>query len=231
MFGQQFASPVASAAKWIFFGFFGIVLMGFLLGANLKDATWLNSDIAAAEANRIQIENNHQQATYELQERLAAAQNEAEIKQIKRQQSLLDAQYAHDIQALNQDLAHKDLAFRTWMTVLTILAGAFAVALFMSTTVWVGSRAWVYIQSNLRKEEAMAKITPRVEKRVPNLPEREPYDLWNSPAYRRQQKVAAQEEERREREESQALAARMKALTDPAQMSRKDYYKRPLAGD
>ena len=77
----------------------------------------------------------------------------------------------------------------------------------------------------------MAKITPEVEKRIPNLPEREPYDHWNSPDYRHQKRVVAQDEERKDRKEVQALAARMKALTDPVQMSRKEYYKRPLAGD
>lgn len=228
MFGQQFTSPIASAAKWIFFGFFGVILMGFLLGANIKDATWLNSDIAAAQANRINIENAHQQATYELQERLSVAKTEAEIKEIQRQQGLLDAQYAHDIQALNQDLAHKDLAFKTWMTVFTIFGGAFALMLFISTTIWVGSKAWVYIQSAPLKEVPMSKFVPPVKKKIPNLPEREPYDPWNSPNYRRQKRVAAQQEERKEREEMKALAARMKALINPAKMSSQEYKKRPL---
>jgi hypothetical protein len=231
MFGQQLANPFASAAKWIFFGFFGIVLMGFLLGANLKNATWLNSGIAAAEANRISIENAHQQATYELQEQLATAQTEADIQQIHREQQLLDAKYQHDIQALNQDLAHHDFAFKTWMTVLIILAGTFAIILFVITTIWAGSKAWVYIQSNSRKEEGMAKIVPPMEKKISNLPERESYDPWRDPAYRHQQRIAAQDQERKEREEIKALAARMKVFTNPAQMSRKEYFKRPLAGD
>lgn len=222
---QQIQNPIASAAKWIFFGFFGIILMGFLLGANLKDATWLNPGIAAAQADRISIENAHQQATYELKEHLETAKTEAEIKEIERQQTLLDAQYRHDIQALNQDLAHQDLAFRTWMNVLTILAGAFALTLLLGTTIWVGSKAWVYIQSNSRKEEVMAKVAPTMEKRIPNLPEREPYDPWNDPNYRRQKRVAAQDQERKERE------ARMKYVSDPAKMSGDKRNKLPLAGD
>jgi len=234
MFGQQFANPAATAAKWIFLGFFGVVLMGFLLGANIKDATWLNSDIAAAQANRIQIDNAHQQATYELQERLAAAQTEAEIKQIQREQSLLDAQYAHDIQALNQDLAHNDFAFRTWMTVLTILAGAFAVTLFISTTIWVGSKAWVYVQSTPPKEVPMAKYVPSIEQRIPNLPERESYDPWADSNYRRRMKTAAKNQERKEREEqkeAELLAVRITNISDPAKMSGDKRNKLPLAGD
>ena len=86
MYGQQFSNPIASAAKWMFFGFFGVILMAALLGANVKDAKWLNSDIAEAEAQRIQIEAAHQQATYELQEQLAQAQTVAEIQAIQREQ-------------------------------------------------------------------------------------------------------------------------------------------------
>jgi hypothetical protein len=234
MFGQQYTSPTATAAKWIFFGFFGVVLMGFLLGANLKDATWLNSDIAAAEADRITIENVHQQATYELQERLAAAQTEAEIKEIQRQQALLDAQYQHDIQILNQDLAHQDLAFRTWMTVLTILAGALALALLLGTTIWVGSKAWVYIQSNPLMEVPVAKYVPSVEQRIPNLPERELYDPWADPNYRRRMRTAAKNQEQKEREaqkETELLAVRMGYVSDPAKMSGDKRNELPLAGD
>jgi hypothetical protein len=234
MFGQQYASPIASAAKWVFFGFFGVVLMGFLLGTNFKDATWLNSDIAAAQADRIRIENAYQQETYNLQISLAAAKTEAEIREIQRQQALLDAQYQHDIQALNQDLAHRDLAFRTWMTVLTILAGAFALTLLLGTTIWVGSRARVYVQSNLPKEVPMAKNVPQVEQWIPNLPEREPYDPWADPNYRRRMKTAAKKQEQKEREEqkeAEMLEVRMSHFSDPSKMSRDQYGRLSQAGD
>lgn len=234
MFGQQYASPLASAAKWIFFGFFMVVLMGFLLGTNFKDATWLNRDIAAAEADRIKIENAYQQETYNLQIRLDTAKTEAEIREIQRQQALLDAKYAHDIEALSQDLAHRDLAFRTWMTVLTILAGAFALMLLLTTTIWVGSRARVYVQSNLPKEAPMAKNVPPVAQRIPNLPEREPYDPWADPNYRRRMKTAAKNQEQKAREEqkeAELKAACMKHIPDPAKVSRDQYGGLSQAGD
>jgi hypothetical protein len=228
---NSFPNQVSSAAKWIVIAFFGVVMMAILLGANIKDAKWLNSDIAEAEAHRIQVEAVHQQATYEIQERLAAAQTEAEIKEIQRQQALLDAQYQHDIQALNQDLAHQDLAFRTRMTVLTILASTFALLLFVVTVIWVGSRTWVYIQSNSQKENTMAKNIPPVEKWIPNLPEREPYDPWNDPEYQRQQIAAARDQERKEREEIRTIVARMKGLSNAEQVSKSQYNNLPLAGD
>lgn len=208
--------------------------MGVLLGADIKDATWLNSDIAAAEAERIHIENAYQQETYNLQIRLAAAKTEAEIKEIQRQQALLDAQYQHDIQALSQDLAHRDLAFRTWMTVLTILAGAFALTLLLSTTIWIGARARVYVQSNLPNEVPMAKNVPPVAQRIPNLPEREPYDPWADPNYRRRMKTAAKNQEQKAREEqkeAELLAARMTYFSDPAKVSHDQYGGLSQAGD
>lgn len=228
---NSFPNQVSSAAKWIVIAFFGVIIMAILLGANLKDAKWLNSDIAEAEAHRIQVEAAHQQATYEIQERLANAQTEAEIQQIQREQKLLDAQYQHDIQALEQDLAHRDLAFRTWMTVLTILASAFALTLLLGTIIWIGSRAWVYIQANSRKEIAMAKTIPPVTKWIPNLPEREPYDPWMDPEYRRQQRDAARDQERKEREANKTIAARIRGITNAEQMGKDEYNKLPLAGD
>jgi hypothetical protein len=228
---NQFPLSASPAVKWLVIAFFGVILMAILLGANIKDATWINSDIANAEAERIQIETAHQQAAYEIQERLASAQTDAEVQQIQREQKLLDAKYQHDIQVLEQDLAHREIAFRTWMTVFTILASAFALVLFISAIIWVGSRAWVYIQSNSRKENAMAKTIPPVEKWIPNRPEREPYDPWNDPDYRRQQKAAAQDQERKEREEIRTIVARMKDFSKSEQVSKNEYNNLPLAGD
>lgn len=225
---NSFPNQVSSATKWIVIAFFGVIVIAILLGANLKDAKWLNSDIAEAEAQRIQVEAAHQQATYEIQERLAAAQAESEIKQIQREQLLLDAQYQHDIQTLEQDIAHSEAAFRTWMIILTIFGSALALTLCISATIWIGSRAWVYIQSNSRKEAVMAKNIPPVKKRIPNLPEREPYDPWGNPDYRRRYRITAQGRERKEREE-RMIAARMKGLTSSERVSKNEYNNLPLA--
>jgi hypothetical protein len=232
MYNQN--SP-ASGAKWFFFLAMVILLVTFALGFNVKDATWLNREIAIAQADRIKIENAHQQATYELQERLAAAKTEAEIKEIQRQQSLLDAQYQHDIQALSQDLAHRDLAFRTWMTVLTILASAFALAFLISSIILVVSKARVYVHSNLSKEVPMAKYVPPVKQWIPNLPERQPYDalkanqiLFEKRLNERWQEITAEREKQKDLE---LLAARMKYITDPAKMSGDKRNKLPLAAD
>jgi hypothetical protein len=232
---MNYQNGQTTGAKWFVFLAMVILLGAVALGANIKDAKWWNRDIAAAEAERIHVENAYQQETYNLQIRLATAKTEAAIRETQRQQALLDAKYAHDIQALSQDLVHRDLAFRTWMTALTILAGAFALSLLLTTTIWVGSRARVYVQSNLPKEVPMAKYVPQVKQWIPNLPERQPYDafdpkqvLFENRLNERLQEIAAEHEKQKEAE---LLAARMKYVTDPAKMSGDKRNKLPLAGD
>jgi hypothetical protein len=229
---DRYQNPASSAAKWIFFGFFGILLIVFLFGANIKDAIWLNPDIAAAQARQINIENAHQQATYALQERLATAQTEAEIQQIQREQGLLDAQYQHDIQALAQDLAHREVAFKTWMAIFTILGVALGIALIVGTILWVGAKALVNVSFDPTFDKPTPKTIPPVEKTISPLPERQPYDPWTSPVYRRRKRVAARKEERKQRKEKVVVVARKKVPSDnSARMNKKDYHKRPLAGD
>ncbi|MBI3167651.1 MAG: hypothetical protein HYZ22_04185 [Chloroflexi bacterium] len=229
---QQYPNPITSAAKWIFFGFFGIILMGFLLGANLKEATWLNSGIAAAQAEKTRMETAHQSEMNKLQEQLTAAQTDAEIQRIRREQERLNAQHAHDLQVLNQDIANR----QRWAdfkinaaTILSIGAGVLA-ALSIFTLVVAKSVAMVRAVPSAVPVIPARRTVPEIQK-IPSVPEREPYDPWASPDYRRQQRDAAKKEERKEREEVQALANRMKSFSDPARMSSAEYYKHPLAGD
>ena len=184
MYGQ-FQNQIASAAKWIFFGFIIVVVMALIIGVNIKGAKWLNREIASAEANRINIENAHQQATYELQERLANAQTEAEIQDIQRKQKLLDAQYTHDIQALTQDLEHRETAFKTWMNVLTFLGGALSIAIVSSTVLWFGSKAIATVRTATPNAESSSASIPPI-KTIQPLPERGFYDPWQSEKYRRE---------------------------------------------
>jgi hypothetical protein len=202
------------------------LITGLLMGLAFAGTDLLNPHTAAAEANRVNIEAAHQQAVYELQERLSAAQTEAEIREIQRQQGLLDAQYQHNIQVLSQDLAHQDLAFRTWMTVLTIIGSALALTLFISTIIWVGSRAVVHIRSVPLKEELMKQSVPTVEMGIPNLSEREPYDPLDPKsilyANRLNQRLKELEAKHGSLSKEELLAARMKALSNHANIDTKD---------
>ncbi|GIK11082.1 MAG TPA: hypothetical protein PKC99_10265 [Anaerolineales bacterium] len=203
-----------------------LLVTGLITGIALAGTDLLNPITSRATANRIEVDTAHQKAMNELDERLATAQTDAEVRQIQREQQLLDAQYQHDIQALSQDLAHRDLAYKTWMNALTILTSALALILFAGAMIWLGARAWIYIQTNSRKEQTMA-ATPPVTKWIPNLPEREAYDPWSNPEYRRQKITAARNREQDER----TLAARMSRLPKADQVSKAEYNNLPLAGD
>ncbi|GER79433.1 MAG: hypothetical protein M5U11_16125 [Anaerolineales bacterium] len=203
-----------------------LLVTGLITGIALAGTDLLNPITSRATANRIEVDTAHQKAMNELDERLATAQTDAEVRQIQREQQLLDAQYQHDIQALSQDLAHRDLAYKTWMNALTILTSALALILFAGAMIWLGARAWIYIQTNSRKEQTMA-ATPLVTKWIPNLPEREAYDPWSNPEYRRQKITAARNREQDER----TLAARMSRLPKADQVSKAEYNNLPLAGD
>lgn len=234
MLGQQMPNH-AAATKWTFFGFFVVILMGFLLGFNIKDATWLNRDIASVEAERIAIDNAHQQAMYRLAEEKAAAQSDAEIREIKRQQDLLDAQYRHDIQALEQSLAHRERAFQTLMTVLAYIAIAFALVLVIIPTLWVAARAWVYIHANLSGETPAVKNAPREVIRIKNRAVRKPQDsaARQHSLYQKRidERLREIEDERKKQQQPDILDLRMKRFSDPAKIGRDKYGRLSLAGD
>ncbi len=209
--------------RWIVSFTLIIIIFGTVFGLILGGLNpWTNP----AKANRMNIETAHKQAVYQLQEQLARARTEAEIQEIQRQQALLDAQYQHDIQALNQDLAHRETAFKTWMAVLTNVGGALSITLVISTTMWVGSKALTDVRSHSLNEKPVKKVVPPVEKTIQPLPERKPYDPWSSPVYRYEKRIAAQQEERKEREE---IAARMMSFRDPGRISTEEYHKSPQA--
>lgn len=210
----QYPNFFASAAKWMFLGFVCIILMALLLGANIKDATWFNPEIAKAEAKSIEIEATHQEATYKLQEQLAQAQTEAEIQSVQRQQKLLDAQYEHDRQALSQDLEHRETGFKTWMIVLTFVGGALSIAIIIATILWFGSRALVKVRTATPHSQSSASASIPPINIIQPLPERETYDPWQSRRYRRAKIKEARYRER---------VSRKAALG-------KDRNKMPLAG-
>jgi hypothetical protein len=239
MYGQM-QNPAASAAKWIFFGFFGVILMGFLLGANVKDATWLNSGIAQAEAERIQVETAHQQATNELQIRRETVQTEAEIRQIQREQEKLDAQHEYDLHILDQNIANRQSWADFWITAarfLSIGAGVLA-ALSIFTLVVAKSVAMVRVVPSATPVISAPRTVPEIQM-IPSVPERQSYEpldvpqqFVEDPSQLYDRRVAERfQEVTQQKTEASILAARMKATIDPARMSSTEYNKRPLAGD
>lgn len=240
MYGQQFSNQGSSALKWIFFGLLGIILMGFLLGMNIKDATWLNSGIAQAEAERIQVETAHQQATNELQIRRLAAQTEAEIRQIQREQEKLDAQHAYDLQILDQDIANRQRWADVGINIVIFISGATGLAAAISAIIVALAKAI----SILRTVPSAAPVIPAPRtlpeiQMIPSVPERQSYEpldvpqqFVEDPSQLYDRRVAERfQEVTQQKKEASLLAARMKATIDPARMSSTEYHKRPLAGD
>lgn len=233
MYGQQFSNPIASAAKWMFFGFFGVILMAALLGANVKDAKWLNSDIAEAEAQRIQIEAAHQQATYELQEQLAQAQTVAEIQAIQREQKMLDAQFEHDMQILAQDVANRQRWTDATINLVIFGGGATGIAAVISALILAVAKAIAILRSTPKNQPTIPSRSISATWNVMPLPEPEPYDPWESPARRYERRLAERQQEltaRQKEPNEDEMVARMKAVLNPARMSTEEYNKRPLAG-
>jgi hypothetical protein len=206
-----------------------LLMAGLMMGLSVAGIDLLNPNTSAAEANLMNIEAAHKQATYEVQERLDAAKTDAEIQAIQRDQDLLNAQYQHDIQILAQDVANRQTAFKTWMTILVIIGSAMSIAIVISTIMWVGSKVLVNVRSIPSYEKPTHTFIPPIEKTIHPLPEWEPYDPWATPIYRRQRIKGARQEERKQRKED--IAARMESFRDPARMTKEEYNKRPLAGD
>lgn len=209
------------------------LIAGLLLGLAFAGTDLFNPRTAAAEADRVAMETAHQQAMNQLQERLATAETEAELRELQRQQALLDAKHQRDLQMLAQEPAQRDLAFRTWMIVLTILAGGFAIALSIGSTLWIGSRALAHVRSVQTEEKHVIRDFPAIEKRIPNVAEREPYDaldqnqvLYNQRINDRLQELV---NEKKEQDDAALLAARLKAIKDPAKMSAGEYQKQSRA--
>jgi hypothetical protein len=246
MYGQ-FQNSAASAAKWFVVAFFGVIVMAILLGANLKDAKWINPNIAEAEVQRIQIEAAHQQATYGLQERLAAAQTEAEIRQIQREQEMLDAQYAHDIQVLNQDLENRQAAFNTLMKVANIFGAAVSAGVVICAVILTIPRAVTIIRTMPSNPKVQAATNQNLQE-PPRDYYREYLDLKHenrdfkhknehlakvnrSLANLCQALASEKEELEKENFDLEQFVKNMRRYRDPAKTMKGGYENNPLAGD
>ena len=231
-----------------------ILCMAILLGTNFKDATWLNSDIAAAEANRVNTEVAHQQAVYQLQERLAAATTEAEINQIQREQEMLDAQYAYDKQILSQDVINRQLWTETIITLVIYIGSATGIAAGLSALILSIAKAIVIVKSISSEPKAKTIANQYAQKPLKDY-YREYLDIKyeNRDLKHTNQKLNTQNEHLVEVNQKlatfcQSLAAEkeelvkedfdveefiksMKAHRHPAKTIKGDYKDKPLAGD
>lgn len=152
----------SSFIKWVFAGIFASILIGGLLGINISNATWLNSGISSAEAQRTNIEVTYQQETYELQKQMSQAQTEAEIQEIQRQQEMLDAQRMHDLLILNQDIANRQRWADILIQTVSVLSIGTGILLVISIFTLVAAKAIAVMRSAPKN----AAIATYYEKRL-----------------------------------------------------------------
>lgn len=182
MYGQQFSNVITSAAKWIFFGFFLVIFMGFLLGANLKDATWLNSDIAAAQAEKTRMETAHQEAMNKLQEQLAMAQTNADVQKIQNQINLENAQYEHDMKILAQDIINRQRWTDAGINLVVFVGSATGISAAIGAITIAIAKAFSILRA-IPRNQPSERVLPEI-KIVRHMPERVPYEPWHNKKYR-----------------------------------------------
>ena len=128
---------------------------------------------------------------------------------------------------LSQDLAHKEVAFSTSMTILELAAKALVAALALGVLLWFAVKACSILRSSRNNSGTPQEQVPASEKERQVVPERNSYDPWYSPHYRLQKRKAARQTERSLREAE--LIARMKPIKDQSIMSSEEYKHSPLA--
>jgi hypothetical protein len=193
--------------RWIIGFTILILIVGVVSGVLMGGLNpWQNP----AEAERIRINTAHQAAMNALQEQMAQAKTEADIQFIQRAEKMLDAQNAHDIQALAQDLENRRTSFNTWMTILTFFAGAISISIIIVTCAlaipWLVQRT--HRISNA-KEPAMFNISVLSPK---EREEKAVKEYWHERCETTRQKET-----------------RMRAAANPAAMEKDQYNKLPHA--
>lgn len=126
----------STGAKWFFFLAIVVLLGAFALGANVKDAKWLNREIASATANEMNVATDIDRQKAELDLQVLQAQTEIQVNQMKQQanyeaakrQQELNASTAAAIQKANFQAGLYDTVNFGLMAVMIALGVALAVA-------------------------------------------------------------------------------------------------------
>lgn len=193
-----------------------LLVAGLVMGLGVAGIDLLNPTTSAAEAARANIDSAHVDAMNKIEERRQAAKTDAEIQQLKREQDMLNAKHEHDIQALDLDLKHRDLAFQTWMTILTYFAAAISIAIV------IVSFAWAF----LRKPAAVTALpAANIRTASTKQTEREKAEVKK---YWREQRQWARDNEEWFRSVT-LMEARLKAATNSQASSDKQRSNLPLA--
>lgn len=205
-----------------------IVLLaaGLITGLSVSGVDILNPQTAAAEANQMNVETNHQEAIYEQQERVVETETDAKIKSIEREQGLADAHANYNKEMLLLDVRNNERAAATWLLIATWVGGALSISLIVSTFLWVGSKAIANI-----------KLTPINPKNNQTRAARTANNRRDSEESRKAKIAEARYREHserlekmiKERDEQIELMVRMQSVSDPTSLGKTKYNDLPLA--
>lgn len=92
---------LAIGAKWYFLLAIVVLAVAFALGINIKDAKWLNGEIASATANQMNVATDIDRQKAELELQSLRTQTEIQIAQQKRQAEYEAAKQQQELNALN----------------------------------------------------------------------------------------------------------------------------------
>lgn len=90
----------STGAKWFFFLAIVVLLGAFALGANVKDAKWLNREIASATANEMNVATDIDRQKAELDLQVLRTQTEIQVAEMKRQAEYEAAKQQQELNAL-----------------------------------------------------------------------------------------------------------------------------------
>jgi hypothetical protein len=219
-----------------------LLVAGLVVGLSVSGIDLLNPNTSAAEANLMSIEAAHKDALYKLEETKRTAQTDAELRQIQREQELLDAKYEHEKQRLTQDLTNRQRWTDAAINLAVFFGKASGLALVLAA---MGAVIASIVKAIASARSAPAERHPATPSHampeiqiVHPLPERQSYEPldWSQPNSESLQELHDRRLEERMREitqpkETDRANPRMRAVSDPARMSSTEYHKRPLAGD
>lgn len=206
---------------------------GLLIGIAFTGTDILNPTTSVAKANQTNEQTQHQQALDQQTERLTAAQTDAQIQNIQRQQELQDAQLQHKQQVLVQDAINKKQMADTLLTLVNFFGTAMIIVVSLGALMVTVAKAIAILRTIPKSQPVVApphsisaaKIVEPLPKHKPSVPVPSSSALFERRLEERLQEIAAQ------RKEADLLAVCMKSCTDPARMSKGKYNTLPLAGD
>lgn len=213
---MNYQNGQATGAKWFFFLTMVILLGAVALGFDLKDAKWLNREIASATANQMNVATNIDQQKAELDLQVLKTQTEIQVAAMKQQ---AEYETAKQQQELNAAAA----AAMQWSN---FQAGLYNTINFGLMVVMIAI-GMILILAGISSAVGLHKILNAKAQAI--QPSQQPTVVV---MHKRQPSVAAQRARQQERNQREnAISPEIKLYKDPARISKEGYKRRPLAGD